>query len=148
MSNVVSVCSLLVHWEASWSREVDWIWDRTAGNRDSVTANTRNTLTAYSHIWRGGEQGTHGCVNCSLDKHEVLLVSLLKVVLLYEILSWMEVQYSQFLHSLKHEQLCVLMHACVRGKICGNGQKFKWMWAHTVPASCLAFWVLTLVWDK
>ena len=49
-------CPPDVHWEESGSEAVDLMADRTAGNRVSVTANTMNTLIAYSHIWREREE--------------------------------------------------------------------------------------------
>ena len=144
MSNAVCVCSSPVHGDLLGCGEVDLIWDRTAGNRDRVTANTRNTLTAYSHIWRRGRQGY---VNCSSAKHEVLLVRLPKVILLYKIFLWKEVKYSELLHSQMHEQLCVC--ECVKGKF-GVTVKISNQFELTqyLPASCFAFWVLTLVWAK
>jgi len=39
-----------VHGDASASGEVDLMDDSTAGNREMVTVNTKNTLVAYTQI--------------------------------------------------------------------------------------------------
>ena len=52
--------------------------------RQCDSKHKEHTHSIQPYLEERREQGTHGCVNCSLDKHEVLLVSF---VLLYEILS-------------------------------------------------------------
>ena len=46
----VRISSSPVHGDALASGEVDLMDDSTAGNREMVTVNTRNTLTAYTQI--------------------------------------------------------------------------------------------------
>jgi len=46
----VLLASSPVHGDAFASGEVDLMDDNTAGNREMVTVNTRNTLVAYTQI--------------------------------------------------------------------------------------------------